>query len=73
MDLPYYSELELCGGVVTLSFLKYLLGYAVHFLQHSTYFLKMCCKSFAASFRRIVEQAVLTLELPFHVLNELYF
>jgi hypothetical protein len=27
---------------------------------------KTCCRPFAASFRRIVEQAVLTSELPFH-------
>jgi hypothetical protein len=24
VDSPYYSESELCGGVVTISFLKYL-------------------------------------------------
>jgi hypothetical protein len=32
----------------------------------SGYFSKTCCTPFAASFRRIVEQAVLTSELPFH-------
>jgi hypothetical protein len=33
---------------------------AMHFLQRSTHFSKTCCRPFAASFRRIVEQAVLT-------------
>jgi hypothetical protein len=37
----------------------------MHFLQRSTYFPKTCCRPFAAGFRRIVEQAVLTSELPF--------
>jgi hypothetical protein len=51
---------------VTVSFSKYLLWQAMHFLQRSTHFSKTCCRPFAASFRRIVEQAVLTSELPFH-------
>jgi hypothetical protein len=59
VDSPYYSELELCGGVVMVSFLKYLPWQVMHFLQCSTHFSKTCC-------RRIVEQAVLTSELRFH-------
>jgi hypothetical protein len=31
MDSPYYSELKLCGGVVMISFLKYLPWQAMHF------------------------------------------
>jgi hypothetical protein len=50
---PYCSELELRGGAVAVSFSKYL-------LQRSTHFSKTCCRPFDASFRRIVEQAVLT-------------
>jgi hypothetical protein len=58
---PYYSESELCGGaVIIVSFSKYLPWKAMHFFQRSTYFSKVCCKPFAASFRRIVEQAVVT-------------
>jgi hypothetical protein len=60
VDSPYYSDLELFGGAVTVSFLKYLPWQVMHFLQRSTLFSKMCCKPFAASFRRIMEQAVLT-------------
>jgi hypothetical protein len=30
IDSPYYSESELCGGVVTVSFLKYLMWQAMH-------------------------------------------
>jgi hypothetical protein len=59
-DSPYYSESELCGGAVTVSFSKYLPWQAMHFLQLSTHFSKSCCKPFAENFRRIVEQAVLT-------------
>jgi hypothetical protein len=59
-DLPYYSELELCGGAVMVSFSKYLPWQVMHFLQCSTHFLKTCCRLFATSFRRIVEQVVLT-------------
>jgi hypothetical protein len=32
------SGLELCGGVVTVSFSKYLPWQVMHFLQHSTHF-----------------------------------
>jgi hypothetical protein len=56
---PYYSKSELCGGAVTASFSKYLAWQALHFLQRSTHFSKTCCRLFAASFRRTVEQAVL--------------
>jgi hypothetical protein len=44
MDSPYYSEPELCGGVVTASFSNYLPWQAMRFLQHSTHFLKTCCR-----------------------------
>jgi hypothetical protein len=63
VDSPYYSELELCRGAMTVSFSKYLPWQAMYFLQRSTSFSKKCCRPFAASFRRIVEQAVST----FHV------
>jgi hypothetical protein len=64
VDSSYYSESERCGGAV--SFSKHLPRQAIHFLQRSTHFSKTCCRPFAASFRRIVEQAVLTSELPFY-------
>jgi hypothetical protein len=44
VDLPYYYELELCGGAVMVSYLKYLSWQAVYFLQHPTHLLKMCCR-----------------------------
>jgi hypothetical protein len=56
----YDSELEFCGGAVTVSFSKYLPWQEMYFLQRSTHFSETCCRSFATSFRRIVEQAVLT-------------
>jgi hypothetical protein len=37
VDSPYYSESELCGGAVTVSFTKYLPWQAVHFLRRSTH------------------------------------
>jgi hypothetical protein len=40
VDSLYYSELELCGGAVTVSFSKYLTLQATHFLQRSTHFSK---------------------------------
>jgi hypothetical protein len=43
-------------------FSKYLPWQAMHFLQHSTHFIEMCCRPFAASFRRIAEQARLYLQ-----------
>jgi hypothetical protein len=47
-------------------FSKYLPWQAMHFLQRSTHFSKMCCRPFDASLRRIVELAFLTSKLPFH-------
>jgi hypothetical protein len=38
LDSPYYSESEICGGTVTVSFSNYLPWQAMHFLQHSTHF-----------------------------------
>jgi hypothetical protein len=70
VDSLYYSESELCGGAVTVSLPKYLLWQAMHFLQRSTHFSKTCCRPFAASFRRIVEQAVLQLGAPFSWLEK---
>jgi hypothetical protein len=58
MDSPYYSELELCGGVVMVSFSKYLPWQVMHFLQHSTHFTQMCCRPLITS--------KFVLELSFH-------
>jgi hypothetical protein len=58
MDSTYYSKLEVCGGVVTVSFSKYFLWKEIYFIHHSIHFLKSCCRPFDTSFRRIVEQAV---------------
>jgi hypothetical protein len=44
MDSHYYSESELGGGAVTVSFSKYLPWQAMHFLQRSTHFLKTWCR-----------------------------
>jgi hypothetical protein len=49
MDSPYYSESELGGGAVTVSFSKYLPWQAMHFLQRSTHFSKTCCRPLIAS------------------------
>jgi hypothetical protein len=59
MDSPFYSESELFGGAVTASFSKYLPWQAMHFLQHSTHFSKMCC-------RPLITSIFLASELPFH-------
>jgi hypothetical protein len=59
MNLHYYSELEIYGGAVVVSFLKYLPWQAMHFLQHSTHFLKTCC-------RLLITSKLLVSELPFH-------
>jgi hypothetical protein len=67
VDSLYCSKLELCGGAVMACFLKYYTWQVVHFLQCSTHFSKTCCRLFAASFRRIVEQAVLTFHIHFSV------
>jgi hypothetical protein len=56
---PYYSESELCGGAVVVSFSKYPPWQAMHFLQHSTYFPKTCC-------RPLITSKFLASELPFH-------
>jgi hypothetical protein len=65
VDSTYYSESELYGVAVTVSFSKYLPWHAMPFLQRSTHFSKTCCRPFASSFRRIVEQAVLTFHFRF--------
>jgi hypothetical protein len=44
LESPYYSESELCGGAVTVSFSKYLLWQAMHFLQRSNHFTKTRCR-----------------------------
>jgi hypothetical protein len=44
VDSLYYSESELCGDEVMVSFSKYLTWQVMHFLQLSTHFSKMCCK-----------------------------
>jgi hypothetical protein len=49
VDLSYYSELELCGGAVTVSFSKYIPWQAMHFLQRSTHSSKTCCRPLIAS------------------------
>jgi hypothetical protein len=66
VDVSYYSVSEHYGGTVKVSFSKYLPWQAMHFLQRSTHFLKTCSRPFGASFRKIMEQAVLISELPFH-------
>jgi hypothetical protein len=55
----YYSESKLCGGA------KYVPWQTMHFLQRSTHFSKTCCRPFAASFKRIVEQALPLRGSPF--------
>jgi len=52
VDSPYYSESEVCGGAVTVSFLKYLPWQVMYFLQHSSHISKTCSRLFAASSRR---------------------
>jgi hypothetical protein len=42
VGLPYYPELELSGGAVTVSFRSTSLG--KHFLQRSIHFSKTCCR-----------------------------
>jgi hypothetical protein len=59
VEPPYYFESELCGAAVTVSFSKYLLKQAMHFLQHSTHFSKTCC-------RPLITSKFLASELPFH-------
>jgi hypothetical protein len=71
VDSPYYSESELCGGAVTVSFSNYFPWRAMHFLQRSTNFQKICCRPFAKKFRRIVERAVLNFHVRFSVCSAL--
>jgi hypothetical protein len=59
VDSTFYSESELCGGAVTVSFSKYLPWQVIHFSQHSTHFSKMCC-------RPLITSKFLASELPFH-------
>jgi hypothetical protein len=59
VDLLYFSESELCGGAVTVSFSKYFLWQATHFLQRCTHFSKTCC-------RPLITSKFLASELPFH-------
>jgi hypothetical protein len=59
VDSPYYSESELCGGAVTVSFSKYLPWQAMHFLQRPTQFSKTCCIL-------LITSKFLASELPFH-------
>jgi hypothetical protein len=59
VDSPYYSESELRGGAVTVSYSKYLNWQAMHFLQRSTHFSKTCC-------RLLITSKFLASELPFH-------
>jgi hypothetical protein len=49
VDSPYYSESELCGGSVTVYFLKYLPWQAMNFLQRSIHFSKTCCRPLITS------------------------
>jgi hypothetical protein len=49
VDPPYYSESKLCEGAVTVSFSKYLPWQAMHFLQRSTHFSKVCCRPLITS------------------------
>jgi hypothetical protein len=60
VDSPYDTESKLCEGAVTVSFSKYLPSQAMNFLQRSNHSSKTCCRPFGGSFKRIVEQAVLT-------------
>jgi hypothetical protein len=59
VDSSYYSESELCGGAVTVSFSKYVSWQAMHFLQRSTHFSKTCRKP-------LITSKFLALERPFH-------
>jgi hypothetical protein len=59
VDSPYYSDLELYGGAVMAFFFfsKYLPWQPMHFLKHSTHFLKTCC-------RLLITSKFLALGLP---------
>jgi hypothetical protein len=56
---PYYSESELCGGAVTVSFSGCLPWQVMHFLQCSTDFSKTCC-------RPLTTLKILATEFHFH-------
>jgi hypothetical protein len=61
VDSPYYSDSELCGGAVTVSFFffpRYLPWQALHILQCSTHFSKTC-------YRPLITSKYLASELPF--------
>jgi hypothetical protein len=58
VDSPSYSELDLCGGAVMVSFFKSLPWQVMHFLQHSAHFSKTCC-------RLLITSKFLALVLPF--------
>jgi len=61
VDSPYYSESELCGGAVKVSFSTP--WQALNFLQRSTHFSKTCC-------RQLITSRFLALEkLLFHGLK----
>jgi hypothetical protein len=49
VDSPYYSESELLWSAVTVSFSKYFLWQAMHFLQRSTHFSKTSCRPLITS------------------------
>jgi hypothetical protein len=70
VDSPYYSESEICGGAVIVSFPKYLLWQAMNFLQRSTHFSKTRWRPFSESFRRIVEHAVFLPRSPLFMLGK---
>jgi hypothetical protein len=59
VNSPYYSELELYGGAMTVSFSKYRPWQAIHFIQRSTHFSKTCCK-------QLITSKFLASQLPFH-------
>jgi hypothetical protein len=54
VDSPYYSDSEFCGGTLTVSFSKYLPWKAMHSLQRSTHFSKMCCTADRWSLRNFL-------------------
>jgi hypothetical protein len=60
VDSPCYSESELWGCAVTVSFSTYLPWQAMHFLQRSTHFSETWC-------RLLIISKFLSSELPFHV------
>jgi hypothetical protein len=63
IDSPYYSESELCGGVVMVSFSKYLPWQAMHFLQ--------CSIQLLLNVLQIVDSFEIFLGAPFSWLEKL--